>query len=220
MEPVSSRSGPPLLRFLVKSDTVGASDERSRGAVPPRPTPLLVIPEGIPSYLKARDHWVNWRYHLKDGKWTKPPYRADGKGEASSTNPATWAPFETALSSYRSRDWDGLGYALARFPSRPQTRGFNDHIAGIDLDHCRDCATGPRLQWPRASSRRSIRTRRFPERQRDSHLRPRHATRRAAQAWEPRGYQSGRYLTCTGHHLPGTPSEIRRARPRLKSPIG
>ena len=26
--------------------------------------------------LVARRHWVSWKWVLKDGRWTKPPFRA------------------------------------------------------------------------------------------------------------------------------------------------
>jgi primase-polymerase (primpol)-like protein len=170
---------------------------------------LLVIPDGIPSYLKERDHWVNWRYDLKDGKWTKPPYRADGKGKASSTDPATWAPFEAALNSYLTGDWDGIGYALARFPVGHKHEVFNDDIAGVDLDHCRDQATGTLTSVaadiiltinsyaedsPSASGIRIFVRATLPDGPR--------------KRGNLEAYQSGRYLTCTGHHLPGTPKDI------------
>ena len=52
--------------------------------------------------LRQSARWVLWRFELKadwkpgDPKpWTKVPYRADGKGKASSKNAPTWATFDT-----------------------------------------------------------------------------------------------------------------------------
>jgi putative DNA primase/helicase len=179
------------------------------GASRPRPTPLTVIPEGIPFYQRERNHWVFWRYDLVDGNVTKPPYRADGKGKASSIDPATWSTFDVALRAYRTQGWDGIGSVLARFPAGHPYETSNDELIGVDLDHCRDRATG--VLTPVAASIISMI---------DSYAEysPSGDGIRifaiATLPDEPRkrgnieAYQSSRYLTCTGHHLPGTPSEI------------
>jgi putative DNA primase/helicase len=57
------------------------------------------------------------------------PLSAKG-GAGSSTNPATWASFGAAVDEYLIGDYDGIGIVL----------GGNLH--GIDLDDCRDPATG------------------------------------------------------------------------------
>ena len=75
--------------------------------------------------MKALHHWVVWRYFYKDRKWTKPPLRVDSKGNASSTDQATWGDYETALAVYQSGSVDGIGIALTTDIS----------IVGVDLDH-------------------------------------------------------------------------------------
>ena len=94
----------------------------------PKPVPLRVSPDNIPQEVKALPQWVVWRYEFIKGKWIKPPFRADSGFNASSTNPATWADFNTALASYQKSGWDGIGFALTR----------EQQIIGIDLDHCID----------------------------------------------------------------------------------
>ncbi len=86
----------------------------------------------LPEQLRKRDQWVCWREELRDGKPTKIPV-TPGSGEfASSTDPETWASFETALEYANSRDADGVGFV------------FTDDgpIVGVDLDDCRDPETG------------------------------------------------------------------------------
>lgn len=70
--------------------------------------------ENIPLALRQQNRWLIWR-----NEGTKVPYRADGGGKASSTDPATWCSFEQAIATGES-----IGFALG------------DGYAGIDLDDC------------------------------------------------------------------------------------
>jgi putative DNA primase/helicase len=83
----------------------------------------------VPDSLTELDHWVLWRYETRNGKPTKIPFQASGK-PADSTNPATWAPFEVAESTWcRSRQrYAGLGFVFCK----------EDSLAGIDLDDSLD----------------------------------------------------------------------------------
>jgi hypothetical protein len=78
----------------------------------------------IPSELRERAQWVIWRGEMRDGKRTKVPYRADGDGRASSTDPATWATFDTALAASETLNADGVGYVFST----------DDPYFGVDLD--------------------------------------------------------------------------------------
>jgi putative DNA primase/helicase len=81
--------------------------------------------------------WVLWRYELRDGKLTKVPYQPNDK-KASSTDESTWSGFETVKAAYEQGGFDGVGFMLG------------DGFAGVDLDHCRDPATGEIDAWARA----------------------------------------------------------------------
>ena len=91
-----------------------------------RPVALPVIPENLPSELKALRQWVNWRYVWKDGSWKKVPFIPATVNWASVTNPATWGTSETALVAYAAGGYDGVGFVL--------TDG--DPYAGVDFDDC------------------------------------------------------------------------------------
>ena len=53
-----------------------------------------VTVEAIPAELRALDQWVVWRYAIRDGKKTKPPYNARyPKRGAKSDDPTTWSTF-------------------------------------------------------------------------------------------------------------------------------
>jgi putative DNA primase/helicase len=84
--------------------------------------------------LRAREQWVNFKLEPspKQAKPTKVPYNPHTGGKASSTNPATWAPFQDAMDAYERGGYDGLGYVFSD----------QDPYTGVDLDNCRDPATG------------------------------------------------------------------------------
>lgn len=91
--------------------------------------------DGIPAELRRLSRWVTWRAESEGGK-TKPrktPYRADlPHTRASSTDPETWCSFEQAEAAYLDGDRTGVGLVLD---------GTGD-LAGVDIDECRDAATG------------------------------------------------------------------------------
>ncbi len=103
----------------------------------------LPAPEAaaFPDALTGTPQWVGYAYPLIDGKRTKVPknphwHPGMSKAErektpqnASTTDPATWADFPTAR-AFALRHGYGLGFMLA------------PPFVGIDLDHCRDAATG------------------------------------------------------------------------------
>ena len=57
--------------------------------------------------------------------------------KAKSNDPATWADFDAALAACRGRKLDGIGYVFA----------VDGSEAGVDLDDCRDAATGEVQSW-------------------------------------------------------------------------
>jgi hypothetical protein len=80
----------------------------------------------IPELLITTPRWVNWRYALVKGKYTKPPCQPDGS-LADSTDPATWSPFEFVQTAYETNQFDGVGIVLNR-----------DGLVGFDFDHVLD----------------------------------------------------------------------------------
>jgi len=105
--------------------------------IPPKPIPLLVIPEQIPDTLKAIDQWLIWRYFWQKGKWDKPPLQSHGGNLADTTNPKTWSTFDAAMAAYKTRLVDGIGFVFAK----------HNRLVGIDLDHCRDAESGEIEPW-------------------------------------------------------------------------
>ena len=90
--------------------------------------------------LTALDHWLLWRWELRRGIWTKPPYTTGG-GRAKNNDPATWASYQAALAAAdggNGGSFDGIGFALLDTP-----------FDVVDLDHCLDPATGQIDEWAR-----------------------------------------------------------------------
>ena len=97
--------------------------------------------EAVPASLRDIPQWLLWRREERNDKQTKVPYSIKGH-RASSTDPATWAPFETVA---RALHESGMGYDGAGFVLTPETS-----IVGVDLDKCRDLDTGDVDAWAKA----------------------------------------------------------------------
>ena len=86
----------------------------------------------LPEELRKRDQWVCWKEELRDGKSTKIPVTPGNGAFASSTDPETWASFETALEYADTGNADGIGFVFTD----------DDPIVGVDLDDCRNPESG------------------------------------------------------------------------------
>jgi hypothetical protein len=153
--------------------------------------------------LRSIPHWVCWRYEAVkgNGRPTKVPYSGITPFKASSRNPATWCAYERAFEAMRRRSMDGLGFVLSR----------EIDIGGTDMD-ATISEDGHPVEWAKSivnfcetyteitPSGRGIRMFFRGE-----------APTIAASACGVEIYTSVRYLTVTGRHLPGTPTEIREA---------
>lgn len=178
---------------------------------PPRPTALDLQPDPVPETLKDRDQWVAWRYQYDTDRdeWTKIPVDVTTESYARSTDPDTWTSFSRAV-AYHDRDdtdTDGVGFVVHD----------GDLVVGIDLDDCRDPDDGDLEAWasdlrdyvptyaevsPSGTGLRLFGLGFIPDggnrgdiEDADGHLEM---------------YDSGRYLTVTGHHVDGTPTDVRQ----------
>lgn len=93
--------------------------------------------DNIPLTLREQPTWVCWIWQERidsngDLRRTKVPINARTGRMASSTNPATWSSFETALEALDADPSLGLGFVFAS--------GAN--LVGIDLDKVVDPETG------------------------------------------------------------------------------
>ena len=178
---------------------------------PTRPRALELEPDNVPEKLADRDRWVCWRYTWKAdrGEWTKIPIDCATGAAASSTDGSTWSSFEDAV-NYHNRDdreTHGIGYVV----------GGEDLIVGIDLDDVR--GDGDLEPWAEAAvedvptywevSPSGTGLRGF-----GVGLLPDGGTR--ADVDDAVGhiemYETGRYLTVTGHRLKAAPETVEQVK--------
>lgn len=174
---------------------------------PPPGGALTVLPWNIPPRLKYARAWAVWRYTLENGRWSKPPSIPSIDGsvleKAEPSNPDTWRSFEQALKTYQDdREWDGISFALDR----------RWGIVGIDLDHVSEHVTEAQQivknldsyteQTPGRDGIRIFCLGMLPD-------------GRRRRDWVEM-YDQKRFLTVTGNHVEGTPTEIMQS-PRLYS---
>jgi primase-polymerase (primpol)-like protein len=155
----------------------------------------------VPSRLHERDQWVCWRTEQRDGEATKLPVEPVTGGFASTTDPDTWREFGVArgYAAARDTDVDGVGFVFTEA----------DSLVGVDLDDCRDPATGE-LDEPAATIVEDL----------DSYTEVSPSGTGVHVLLEgelPEGrnrrgtielYDEARYFTVTGAHLTGTPRSV------------
>jgi len=157
----------------------------------------------IPQTLQDRQQWVLWRLVERDGKPTKMPFSPEGK-PASVADPNTWTDFQTALEAYHRGGFDGIGFVLTA----------DAGIVCVDLDHARNCTdwTPEAMEMVRLMNSY---TEVSPSGQGlhiwcYGHL---PAGRRRKNGVEM--YDSGRFITVTGDHLPITPTDLQECTAEL-----
>jgi putative DNA primase/helicase len=98
---------------------------------PPRPVVGEPQWSNLPLELTSSHQWVLWSYELIGSRWTKVPRQPDGSA-ASSTDPATWAPFDFCQISFDTSDgrFDGVGFVLTAA----------DPFVAFDFDDCLNAA--------------------------------------------------------------------------------
>src|SRR5262245_50477673 len=91
--------------------------------------------------LCLQDRWLCWKWQRgQNGRWTKPPFRADRPDRhAANNDPAAWSPRHAAVAAVLDGKAHGVGFALT-----------GSDIAAVDLDRCRDPASGAIAPWAQA----------------------------------------------------------------------
>lgn len=204
-EPAPARGGQPELP--PGEEPAPVTPPRIRSSVPPTPIPSTVrqrIPEkyaAIPAAMREAARWVVWQYEVRDGKRTKVPH-TPGKGQAKSTDPATWVTFEEACQA--EEFYSGIGFVLG------------DGWLGLDADHVRDPDTGEWLPGILDEIKSVQSYAELSPSKTGAHVitfgtKPGDRSRAAGEVWEM--YDRGRFFTVTGDHIPGTPLDVREPAP-------
>ena len=92
----------------------------------------------MPAELKEYCQWVLWKgvWVAEKGKYTKPLFQVNGH-HARSNDPSTWTSFDAARKAYGRGDFSGVGFVVTD----------EDPFAGVDLDHCVNRETGAIESW-------------------------------------------------------------------------
>jgi hypothetical protein len=150
--------------------------------------------------LKDLRQFVNWRYEERDGKLTKVPLCPHTGELAAVDRPETWGTYQEAAQAAREHGYDGLGFVFTK----------QDRYAGVDLDKCRDPETGEIEGWAKELVEDMGSYTELSPSESGVHI--------LIKADLPPGrrrkgqiemYDSGRFFTVTGKHLPGTPKRIK-----------
>lgn len=161
---------------------------------------LEPIIENIPKEIQCSPQWVCWKARPKaNGRTDKLPYDPKNGGMSDSTDPSKWGTFNQAVSAYQNGGgYAGIGFALNGPP-----------FIGVDLDDSVNPETGTIEMWaweivealdtyaevsPSGTGLRMFLLGELPP-----------GRRRKGKI---EVYDSGRYLTVTGHHVEGTPRRI------------
>ena len=175
---------------------------------PAKPAPILVNADKIPEALRSYKQWIVWKWVWNGKKWDKPPFKADGTGNASSTDPNTWTTFNVALAAYQAGDFDGIGFVLTE----------NDPFTMVDLDKCTDELWAVDMMsaldsytegTPSGDGYHVISEATKPETM-GSKSKDFHSSRVEV-------YSSGRYMTMTGNHIADYPLTIEKRQIQLET---
>jgi RecA-family ATPase len=189
-----------------KADQVKGSDLPRRPVAPDD----FHMPPNIPAIteLCARNAWVCWGFEPNKArtKWTKQPKQPwKPRANASTADPRTWGDFHQAVKAAKTTSGiDGIGFVFTK----------DDELVGIDLDGVRDPITGKVEPWAQQIIDISETYAELSPSGRGFHIIACGKLEAGGinhQAAQVEIYDSGRYFTFTGHHVRGTPAEIKRA---------
>jgi hypothetical protein len=165
----------------------------------------MIYFDAIPAELKEIPNWILWRSEERMGKITKIPYRSTGS-RASSTDPATWGAFGFIKSALeREPDlWSGIGFVL------------QSPYVGIDFDHCINEDGQINSEVAKIIGRLDSYSEKSPS-EKGIHVIAKGKIARSRRCPLFEIYQGSRYFTMTGHHLDGTPNDVKERYSELLS---
>ncbi|WP_433623483.1 phage NrS-1 polymerase family protein [Halomicrococcus sp. NG-SE-24] len=97
----------------------------------------LPLAADVPDRLTDYDQWVCWREQDRDGKPTKVPVNPATGQYASATDSETWTGFDHARLHASDGHADGVGFVFTA----------DDPFVGVDLDAARDPDAGEPIDW-------------------------------------------------------------------------
>lgn len=169
--------------------------------------PDLATVRDVFGELAEQPRWVCWRLAERKGKRTKVPLKPGGS-YAKTDTPATWTTLARCAAYAEATPGVGVGIV------------FNgDGLVGVDLDDCRDDATGELADDARRTVAELASYAEVTPSGRGLHILCRGRLPNGASGTR-RGnvevYATGRFFTVTGAHLAETPDEIADAEEALE----
>lgn len=150
--------------------------------------------------LKNDEKWVAWKYVTRSGKQTKPPVNPHNGKLARNNVPGDWGSYKVAVARCKRDKLAGIGYVLTE----------DDNLTGADLDDVRDLKTGKLVAWAKEIVALA-----------ETYVEVSPSGTGLRFFWDGKIakaivskkksveiYGVGRYLTITGNHVAGTPTEI------------
>lgn len=192
----------PLPRWLLAMTQPARAPQKA----PPANGVLQVDRWSIPLELQHHRAWACWRYSYDQNRWSKPPYQPDTGERAEASDSSTWSDLDAAYEAYHSqlapadggRPYDGVSFAL----------DLRWGIVGVDLDHLAE----HRFEADRIVRALNSYTEYSPSR--DGYrifLKGVLPEGRRRRGWVEM-YSQRRFLTVTGHKLPGAPPALTSSR--------
>ena len=162
----------------------------------------------VPVELQERRQWVLWRYERVNDRDTKVPYQAlRTERHASSTDPSTWSSFAEAEAALAAGAAGGVGFVFSA----------DDPFCGVDLDRCRDPATGLVEGWAAlAINRLDSYTETSPSGC-GFHVVVRGCPPACGKRGQVEMYDRGRYFTITGELLDGALETLEHRQSQLEA---
>lgn len=176
------------------------------------PQNVEVLSENIPQLLKDLPRWIMWRWVMREGLPTKPPFSAKTGKKADNTSDADWCTFEEAMTALQTGKYSGIGFVPAG----------RDELVAWDLDRCLDVKTGDIKPWAKSlidslgsytevtPSGNGLRVLVLGDVPKDGKKRGKLASFVAGKEGVVECYKNKHYITITGIKYFGTPADIRR----------
>lgn len=156
----------------------------------------------VPEEMRNLTQWVGWKFvpNTSGPKPRKIPIDPKSGNWAKSNDPSTWSTFAQAIERYKRDGLDGVGFVFSA----------NDEYCGIDLDKCRDPATGTITKEAQDVIDGLDSYVELSPSGTGVHILVKAKPRAAAKVDWIEVYDQGRYFTMTGQMLETSPREIRQ----------
>lgn len=158
----------------------------------------------IPNEIKALPRWVCWQQQGRNGKSTKVPIDAKTGRTASCSDATKWGTYDKALAFLKSGKASGIGFLLGQ------------PYAGVDLDKCRNTATGVIEPWAQQIIERLSSYSEVSPSGTGVHIIVKGSLPKGRRRKGPvEMYDTGRFFTMTGSSVVGTSSNLEERQDEL-----